>query len=40
MLNEFFNYDANTNRLEIAKPEILLVKEFADLLDYKRNKCK
>lgn len=40
MLNEFFNYDANTNRLEISKPEIMLVKEFADLMEYKRNKCK
>lgn len=40
MLNEFFNYDVNTNRLDINKPEILLVKEFSDLLEYNRNKCK
>lgn len=40
MLNEFFVFDINNNRLEINKPEILLVKEFADLLEYKRNKCK
>ena len=40
MLNEFFNYDIQTNRLEINKPEILLVKEFSDLLEYNRNKCK
>lgn len=40
MLTEFFQYNNNYNRLEIAKSEIFLVKEFGDLLDYDRNKCK
>lgn len=39
-MNNFFVYDSSHNRLEINKPEIFLIKEFADLADPKRNKCK
>lgn len=40
MLNDFFSYDPHTGKIEIIKPEILLIKEFADLLEPNRNKCK
>jgi len=35
-----FRYDNEQDRVMIDEPEILLVKEFSDLLDEKRNKCK
>jgi hypothetical protein len=35
----FFNYDEVNNTLRIDEPTIFLVKEFAALLDDKRNKC-
>ena len=39
-MNNFFVYDSAHNRIEINRPEILLIKEFADLADPERNKCK
>ena len=35
-----FIFDGATNTLKINEYEILLVKEFADLWDESRNKCK
>lgn len=35
----FFAYDNKANKIVIQEPEILLVKEFADLWDTNRNKC-
>lgn len=35
-----FIFDGTTNTLKINEHEILLVKEFADLWDQNRNKCK
>ena len=35
-----FIFDGTTNTLKINEYEILLVKEFADLWDESRNKCK
>lgn len=35
----FFSYDEVNNTLRIDEPTIFLVKEFAALLDDKRNKC-
>ena len=35
-----FIFDGTTNSLKIDEYEILLVKEFADLWDKNRNKCK
>lgn len=40
MINKIFVYDNANNRIELNTPEILLVREFATLIDPKRNKCK
>lgn len=37
---KFFAYDSTNNRIVINEPEILLIKEFADLWTNDRNKCK
>ena len=37
---KFFAYDNNENKIVVNEPEILLVKEFADLWTNDRNKCK
>lgn len=39
MLN-IFTYDSSKNRLEINEAEVFLIKEFKDLWDLERNKCK
>lgn len=40
MINKIFLYDNVNNRIELNTPEILLVKEFAELMKPKRNECK
>ena len=35
-----FQYDNVTGKVELNTPEILLIREFAALMDIKRNKCK
>lgn len=40
MLNKIFLYDNVNNRIELNTPEILLIKEFAELMKPKRNSCK
>lgn len=40
MINKIFVYDNANNRIELNTPEILLVKEFAALMEPERNKCK
>lgn len=35
-----FQYDNVTGKVELNTPEILLIREFAALMDTKRNKCK
>lgn len=40
MVNKIFVYDNANNRIELNTPEILLVKEFAELIKPERNKCK
>lgn len=35
-----FQYDNVTGKVELNTPEILLIREFAALMDVKRNKCK
>lgn len=37
---KFFTYDNNKNKIIVNQPEILLVKEFADLWTNERNACK
>ena len=37
---KFFGYDTTNNKIVINEPEILLVKEFADLWTNERNACK
>lgn len=37
---KFFAYDNNENKIIVNEPEILLIKEFADLWTDDRNKCK
>lgn len=37
---KFFAYDTTKNKIIVNEPEILLVKEFADLWTNERNKCK
>lgn len=37
---DVFLYNAQTGQVEINKPDLLLIKEFADLFDTTRNKCK
>lgn len=36
---KFFAYDTQSNKITLNEPEILLVKEFADLWNNERNKC-
>ena len=36
---KFFNYNNQTGSLELNKEEILLLKEFNDLMESERNKC-
>lgn len=40
MTQNIFQYDNMKNRIELNKPEILLVKEFAELMKDERNICK
>ena len=40
MIQNIFQYDNVRNRIELALPEILLVKEFAELMKCNRNICK
>ncbi len=40
MTQNIFQYDNVSNRIELNVPEILLVKEFADLMGCERNICK
>lgn len=40
MINKVFQYDNVRNRVELNVPEILLVREFAELMKVERNKCK
>ena len=40
MIQNIFQYDNMRNRVELNLPEILLVKEFAILIEPKRNICK
>lgn len=35
-----FQYNNGNGKIELEKPEILLVKEFAELMNNERNKCK
>lgn len=40
MTQNIFQYDNVNNRIELNIPEILLVKEFAELMKHERNICK
>ena len=40
MINKIFQYDNVRNRVELNTPEILLIREFAELANPERNKCK
>ena len=40
MVQDIFVYNNQLNRVELNTPEILLVKEFSELLKPTRNKCK
>lgn len=40
MIQDIFQYDNVNNRLELNVPEILLVREFAELMKHERNICK
>ena len=40
MIQDIFVYDNVNNRINLNTPEILLVKEFAELIKPERNKCK
>lgn len=40
MINKIFVYDNVNNRIELNTPEVLLIKEFANLMALDRNKCK
>lgn len=40
MIQNIFQYDNMRNRVSLDMPEILLVKEFAELVKYERNICK
>lgn len=40
MIQNIFQYDNVNNRIELNVPEILLVKEFAELMKHERNICK
>lgn len=39
-MNNFFIYNSQIGRVELNNTDILLVKEFADLITLERNKCK
>lgn len=39
MINRIFQYDNVRNRVELNVPEILLIREFAELMKPERNKC-
>lgn len=39
MIQNIFQYDNVRNKIELALPEILLVKEFAELMECDRNIC-
>lgn len=40
MIDNIFVYDNVNNRIELNVPEILLVREFSELIKPERNKCK
>lgn len=40
MVQNIFQYDSRLNRVELDMHEILLIKEFAALVEYDRNICK
>lgn len=40
MVHDIFQYDNVSNRIELNIPEILLVREFAELMKNERNICK
>jgi hypothetical protein len=40
MIQNIFQYDNMHNRVELNMPEILLVREFAELMKHERNICK
>lgn len=40
MIQDIFVYNNQLNRVELNTPEILLIKEFSDLINPERNKCK
>lgn len=40
MINKIFVYDNVNNRIELNTPEVLLIREFATLIQPNRNKCK
>ena len=40
MIQNIFQYDNMNSRIELNTPEILLVSEFARLMDHERNICK
>lgn len=40
MIQDIFVYDNVNNRINLNTPEILLIKEFAELIKPERNKCK
>lgn len=40
MIQDIFVYNNQLNRVELNTPEILLVKEFSELMKPERNKCK
>ena len=40
MIQNIFQYDNMHNRVELNMPEILLVKEFSELVKCERNICK
>ena len=40
MVQDIFVYNNQTNRVELNTPEILLIKEFKELINPTRNKCK
>lgn len=39
MKQDIFQYDNVNNRVQLNVPEILLIKEFSELMKYERNKC-
>ncbi len=39
-MNNFFTYNSQTGSVELDNSDILLVKEFAKLIEHDRNKCK